>query len=132
MLMVWRRRRKGWRLKEQGGVHLLNHAFSVFNQYYPYFYTIFYPHVKSVWQPYLNTKLHLLNNITYIFTHFFIHTYIKNTQTNSPTRLVFSHMLSNNKTRVFKHMYQTSRYMVYPAYMPGTPYNFQYQTPLKG
>ena len=32
-----------------------------------------------VWQPYSNTKLHILNNITHIFTYFFIHMYIKNT-----------------------------------------------------
>ena len=33
-----------------------------------------------VWQSYLNIKLHILNDITYIFIHFFTHMYIKNTQ----------------------------------------------------
>ena len=36
---------------------------------------------NSVWQLYSNTKLHILNNIIHIFTYFFIHICIKNTQT---------------------------------------------------
>ena len=35
----------------------------------------------AVWKDISSNLLSILNTITYIFTHFFIHTYIKNTQT---------------------------------------------------
>ena len=38
-------------------------------------------YLGPVWQVILNTKLHILNNTTYISTYFFTHTYIKNNQT---------------------------------------------------
>ena len=46
-------------------------------------------HFRVCLAAFSNTKLYILNNITHIFTYFlllFIHTYIKNTQTNLPNK----------------------------------------------
>ena len=67
-----------------------------------------------IWYSILNSYFYILNNITHIFTYFFIHTYINNTQTTLP-KLLYQ---TSHSSLLLKPNKENK--VIFFLYLPGT------------